>query len=143
MTIWFYGQTDAYAEFSNFSPHGIQMEGVWWTTVEHYFQAQKFVDPNYRVRIAKASTPKMAKSMGQSRAVQLWPDWDERRDLVMLAALRQKFLTHHALKAMLLSTGDEELAEASPHDFYWGIGGDGSGQNRLGLLLMQVRAELR
>ncbi|BEV10811.1 hypothetical protein ATDW_13070 [Asticcacaulis sp. DW145] len=39
MTIWFYGQTDAYAEFSNFSPHGFQMEGVWWPTVEHYFQA--------------------------------------------------------------------------------------------------------
>ncbi|BEV10810.1 hypothetical protein ATDW_13060 [Asticcacaulis sp. DW145] len=85
----------------------------------------------------------MAKSMGQSRAFRLWPDWDERRDMVMLAALRQKFSTHYKLKALLLSTGDEELAEASPHDFYWGIGGDGSGQNRLGQLLMQVRAELR
>ncbi|MFT3995769.1 MAG: NADAR family protein [Asticcacaulis sp.] len=143
MTIWFYAQTEAYAEFSNFSPHGIEMDGVWWPTVEHYFQAQKFVDSAYCARIAKASTPKMAKSLGQSRAFVIWPDWDARRDAVMAAAIRKKFGTHAALGKLLLSTEQEELAEASPNDFYWGVGGDGSGQNRLGQILMQVREELR
>ena len=40
-------------------------------------------------------------------------------------------------------TGEEELAEAAPTDFYWGVGRDGTGQNRLGHLLMRIRAELR
>ncbi|MDC7683973.1 NADAR family protein [Asticcacaulis sp. BYS171W] len=142
MTLYFYSKGEAYGEFSNFSPHGIEMDGVWWPTVEHYFQAQKFIDPNYRLKIAKASTPKMAKAMGQSRAHPIHADWDERREVVMLEAVRKKFTTHPALKTLLLSTGDETLAEASPNDFYWGAGGDGSGLNRLGEILMQVRTEL-
>lgn len=143
MTIYFYAQTEAFAAFSNFSPHGIEMEGVWWRTVEHYFQAQKFQDPAYQTIIGKASTPKMAKEMGRSRAYAIWPDWDQRREDVMLKAIRQKFRTHPEIKALLLSTGDEVLAEASPNDYYWGIGGDGSGQNRLGEILQIVRQELR
>jgi ribA/ribD-fused uncharacterized protein len=57
--------------------------------------------------------------------------------------VRRKFETHVDLRAMLLDTGDEELVEASPIDFYWGAGGDGSGKNRLGVILMEVRASLR
>ncbi len=35
-----------------------------------------------------------------------------------------------------------QIVEASPHDFFWGAGFDGSGANRLGRLLMRLRAEL-
>lgn len=140
--IYFYSQTEAFREFSNFSPHGIEMDGVWWKTVEHYFQAMKFGDEAYRDRIGKASTPKMAKALGRTRAFPIRPDWDTARDAVMLDAVRAKFRTHKTLADLLLSTGDEDLAEAAPGD-YWGIGGDGSGENRLGLILQQVRGELR
>jgi ribA/ribD-fused uncharacterized protein len=61
----------------------------------------------------------------------------------MRRGVRRKFETHADLRAMLLDTGDEELVEASPIDFYWGAGGDGSGQNRLGVILMELRASLR
>ena len=61
----------------------------------------------------------------------------------MLAALRAKFTQHDELKAVLLGTGDAELVEHTANDRYWGDGGDGSGKNRLGALLMQVRAEIR
>ncbi len=141
--IYFYSQTEAFSEFSNFSPHGIEMDGMWWKTVEHYFQAQKFSDEAYRRKIAKASSPKMAKALGRTRDFPIRPDWDVVRDAVMLAAVRAKFTTHKALTELLLSTGDEELAEAAPGDYYWGVGGDGSGENRLGLILQQVRGELR
>lgn len=143
MTIYFYSQTDAFSEFSNFSPHGIEMDGTWWKTVEHYYQAQKFDDLAYRQRIAKAATPKQAKVMGLTRERPLRPDWDEFRDKIMLEAVRKKFRTHRALADLLLSTGSEELAESAPGDFYWGVGGDGSGLNKLGKILMQVRQELR
>jgi ribA/ribD-fused uncharacterized protein len=42
MTIYFYGTRDRYGCFSNFSPHGFELDGVYWPTSEHYFQAQKF-----------------------------------------------------------------------------------------------------
>lgn len=35
-----------------------------------------------------------------------------------------------------------QIAEASPHDYFWGAGFEGSGTNHLGRLLMLVRAEL-
>ena len=40
------------------------------------------------------------------------------------------------------ANGKRLLVENAPMDFYWGCGADGSGQNRLGDILMQVRAGL-
>jgi len=143
MTIYFYSQTDPFGEFSNFAPFGVEMDGVWWRTVEHYFQAMKFDDGEYRERIRKASTPKDAKALGRTRDIPIRSDWDVARDAVVLEAVRRKFRTHKVLAELLLSTGEDTLAEAAPGDYYWGIGADGSGENRLGRILEQVRTELR
>lgn len=139
MAIYFYGTTDEYGCFSNFSRHGIAMDDGYWPTVEHYFQAQKFDVPQHRERIRRASTPKEAKRLGWSRAFPLRADWEEIKEEVM----RRKFETHVALRTLLLSTGDEEIVEDAPGDYYWGCGTDGSGKNRLGVILMEVRAWLR
>ena len=40
-------------------------------------------------------------------------------------------------------SGDAKLVEHTENDSYWGDGGDGSGRNMLGQILMQVRDELR
>ena len=142
-TVWFYAQTDPNAEFSNFAPYGVAMDGLWWPTVEHYFQAQKFHDAPYRERIRRASTPKQAKGLGMSRDLPLRDDWEAVKDALMLAALRVKFTTHPGPRALLLGTGERMIVENAPGDFYWGCGADGTGLNRLGTLLMQVRDELR
>ena len=42
-----------------------------------------------------------------------------------------------------MGTGDLELFEHTTEDLYWGDGGDGSGKNRCGVLVMQVREELK
>ncbi len=44
MTILFFVAADEYGDFSNFSRHGVELDGRYWPTVEHYFQAQKFTD---------------------------------------------------------------------------------------------------
>jgi len=49
----------------------------------------------------------------------------------------------NALKAMLLATGVEDIAEANPADSYWGVGGDGAGLNKLGKIMTRIREELR
>lgn len=38
--ICFYSRSGAYSEFSNFAPFGFEADGVFWPTMEHYFQAQ-------------------------------------------------------------------------------------------------------
>ena len=43
----------------------------------------------------------------------------------------------------VLSTGDSKLVEHTENDDYWGDGGDGSGKNMLGRILMEVRTSLR
>lgn len=141
-TIWFYAQTDPYAEFSNFAPFGVAIDDLWWPTVEHYFQAQKFHDVAHREKIRRASTPKQAKGLGMTRDIALRPDWEAVKDALMLSALKVKFATHPTPRALLLGTGERLIVENSPGDFYWGCGADGTGLNRLGTLLMQVRGEL-
>lgn len=58
----------------------------------------------------------------------------------MLHALRLKFAKGPP-RELLLATGERPLVEASPVDYFWGAGQDGTGLNRLGFLLQQVRAE--
>ena len=143
MPIYFFKPQDEYGCFSNFSPHGVELDGRYWPTVEHYFQAQKFTDAAHKDRIARSATPKDAKTLGWDRNVPIRQDWDQVRDDVMLFAVLKKFRTHQTIRHTLLSTGDEQLIENAQSDYYWGCGADGSGKNRLGQILMQVRSELR
>ena len=48
MVIRFFSQSETHREFSNFAPFGIDLDGSWWPTVENYYQAQKFTDPDLR-----------------------------------------------------------------------------------------------
>ena len=61
----------------------------------------------------------------------------------MKKCVLQKVLEYPAIKEILLNTGDEEIIEDSPIDYYWGCGKDGSGKNMLGIIIMVIRDELR
>ncbi len=141
--INFYSTTGEHGCFSNFSRHAIHLKGKKWPTSEHYFQAQKFAGEPDEEEIRKATKASEAASMGRDRKRPLRRDWESVKEQVMLEALRAKFTQHEDLKAILLGTGDAVLVEHTAKDSYWGDGGDGSGKNRLGRLLMQVREELR
>ena len=70
-------------------------------------------------------------------------DWEGIKDDIMLKALLCKFTQHKKLKKKLLDTGSKRLVEHTFNDSYWGDGGDGSGSNKLGQLLMEVRKKLQ
>lgn len=141
--IRFYRTDDDYGEFSNFSRHRIFLDGKYWPTSEHYFQAQKFENTAHQEEIRQANTPMIAAQLGRDRKKKLRRDWESAKDGVMKKAVLAKFSQHEELKALLLSTGDALLIEHTTNDAYWGDGGDGHGRNRLGQILMQVREELR
>src|SRR5262249_60400178 len=106
-------------------------------------QAQKFAGNEHQLRIDRAKTPKEAARLGRDRSVRLRRDWESAKDDVMRRAVLRKFETHQDIRDVLLGTGDEELVENAPGDYYWGCGADGSGQNKLGKILMEVRSILR
>jgi ribA/ribD-fused uncharacterized protein len=143
MAIRFYSTKDKFGEFSNFARFPFMLEGQEWPTSEHYFQAQKFPDAAYREKIRQTASPMIAARLGRSRQVPIREDWEAVKLDVMRAAVRQKFMAHSQLAALLLSTGGEELIEAAPRDNFWGSGANGGGQNWLGKILMEVRQELR
>jgi hypothetical protein len=143
--IKFYSTADEYGEFSNFAPFPIRLKNRTWPTTEHYFQAQKFAgtDDPHADAIRKAGSPMIAARMGRDRKRRLRRDWESAKVSVMREALAAKFDQHPHLRDLLLSTGDAKLVEHTDHDDYWGDGGDGSGRNMLGQLLMEIRRRLR
>ncbi|HEY1110322.1 MAG TPA: NADAR family protein [Opitutaceae bacterium] len=140
--ILFYRVNEPYGAFSNFSPHPFQLKDKVWPTSEHYFQAQKFAGTEHEEEIRLIVSPMVAARAGRSRKRPFRADWATVRDDVMREALRAKFTQHADLRELLLSTGDARLVEHTTNDSYWGDGGDGSGRNRLGELLMELRADL-
>lgn len=146
MTIYFYKAWQPYGCFSNFSPHEIIIQGIYWSTVEHYYQAQKFVGTKDEVIIPlihSAKTPEKAAELGRCSTRQVRPDWELVKTSIMGTAVLQKFRTHVAIRKILLATGEQLLVENSPTDYFWGCGANKSGQNHLGQILMSVREELR
>jgi N-glycosidase YbiA len=142
-TIEFYRPNMPYGFFSNFSRHPIRLGGKVWATSEHYFQAQKFAGTEHEEFARLAPTPREAAQIGRDRSRPLRPDWESVKDNIMRQAVRAKFTQHPELGAELLATADVQIVEHTTKDGYWGDGGDGSGKNMLGRILMEIRAELR
>ena len=85
----------------------------------------------------------IAARMGRDRKKKLRREWESVKVAVMTEAVRAKFTQHDELRTILLATGDAKLVEHTANDDYWGDGGDGSGKNMLGQVLMRVRAEFQ
>lgn len=139
--IQFYRHRDDYGFFSNFAPYPIEIDGTSWPTNEHYFQAQKFLSPELQEHIRAAKMPHDAARMGRSFSP-IREDWEMIKDDIMRSAVKAKFSQHRKLKRLLLATEGHQLVEHTSNDIYWADGGDGSGKNMLGQLLMELRAEL-
>ncbi len=142
--VLFYNRDEPYYEFTNFYRAKIKLDGKVWPTTEHYFQAQKFIGTPYVEQIRKLEAPRMAFSLSRNPQVARWrrEDWEQEKVNVMYKALLAKFSQHERLRSLLLGTGHRELIEHSPYDRFWGDGGDRTGENMLGRLLMKVRADL-
>ena len=142
--VRFYDLHEPYGEFTNFYAAPIVLDGHTWPTSEHYFQAQKYVSaPNHYETILKLATPGEAFNYVRTHKHAVRSDWANVKDDVMFKACMAKFEQHPHLRELLLSTGDRTLIEHTTNDSYWGDGGDGSGRNQLGNILMKIRHHLQ
>lgn len=142
-TINFYQVNEEYGAFSNFAKYPITLKGKQWPTSEHYFQAQKFAGHADEEEIRNADSAMKAARMGRDPNRPLRMDWEAIKDDVMREVLFVKFTQYDSLRVQLLATCDAVLFEHTGNDAYWGDGGDGSGKNTLGTLLMELREQLR
>lgn len=141
--ITFYSPAQSNGYLSNFAQYGFITDNCWFDTVEHYYQANKFIGTGHYHIIRKAPTPKMAALAGRNPLRPLRPDWEDVKLNVMLDGIRYKFSYEDKIKDWILATKNETLVEMSSKDYFWGCGASGRGQNWLGKLLMIVRDELR
>lgn len=125
---------------SNFYPCDITYEGITYPSVENAYQAAKFSDFTMKTRFINCS-PSQAKILGKKKQF-IRKDWFEVNIKVMkeLNVLKYK---HEPFKSLLLNTDELYLEETNTWgDAFWGVFGD-KGENHLGLILMEIRSELK
>lgn len=131
-------------------------EYVDFTTSEQFYMACKaahFDDESSFQLILEAPDAKSAKAIGRKVAGFDAAEWDRVSTSTMYYAIYNKFFQNHLFMEKLIATGSKVLVEASPVDRIWGVGlhedddaildeKNWLGQNRLGLVLMQVRRDV-
>jgi GTP cyclohydrolase II len=140
--IQFYEPNDDFGFLSNLALATIKVAGVEWPSSEHYYQAQKFNDPQLQRLIRQAPTPDEAFRLSREYAQSVKSDWLQLREAVMRYAVAEKFSQNPYYAYQLVATGEQVLTEHSHKDSFWGDGGDGNGRNELGQILMAVRSDL-
>lgn len=143
--------------FDNFSAFAVKWRGQLYPTVEHAYQAAKYLDDNVlwlspdsvgipvAEIIRNATSAHEAKRLGNHFSYRhLIPEgsWTERKKLsVMEELLRAKRAQHEYVQKKLTESKGIRLIEDSNTDPFWGRGPNWDGQNWLGRLWMKIRDE--
>jgi hypothetical protein len=126
-----------------YSKHGFELEGEYWPSVEHYYQAMKFENIDQQRKIREADHPKKARRLGRRRFTKMRRDWSKVKQIVMTRGIYTKCRSHPEVAEALLETDNNKLVENSQYDYFWGCGRDRRGNNVYGKVLMNVRSQLR
>jgi ribA/ribD-fused uncharacterized protein len=129
-----------YYVLSNFSAHNVVYEGITYMTAEHAYQTAKFIDDDIRTKIMNAPSAFLAREYGQFEQGRT-PNFD--KVAVMTEIMRAKRDQHADVAAVLRNTEDNVIIKNHPDDYYWGTGADGSGENMMGKIWMELRDEMQ
>lgn len=129
--------------FSNFASFAVEWRGVVWMTSEHAYQAAKFIDESIIGQIRTARSAHDAKKLAHLHEGAMDPLFGERKLDIMKEIVALKLAQHDYIKKKLIATGDRLIVEDSPTDSFWGRGPDGTGENHLGKIWMELRRELQ
>ena len=113
-------------------------------TVEHYYQAMKFYASDKRFNtILKLKNPDEARLLTKTAEYKInrRKDFDIHKFEIMEKGLWAKFTQNADAAELLKLTGDAILIKSCPVCYKCGFG-EGSGMNRIGKILMQIRAEI-
>lgn len=146
--IHFYRSNEKpYGIFSNLYRRKIIFEDIEYATSEHAYQAGKARKESVRNWITSAPSPALVAMAAHGLYVwDVTPNWSSIKVDRMRNVLIAKFTQHEDLRDILLSTGKARLVESATVknsvNLEWGEV-NGKGQNKLGILLMEVRSLLK
>ena len=154
--ICFHNPNEENGYLSNWYPAHFTVEGIEFSSMEQYMMYKKailFQDQQTAEKILGTDDVAEIKVLG--RMVQHFDEkiWREKREAIVHKGVLQKFLQNPELAEKLVETGEQMIAECAVKDRIWGIGlsmqdeerfcaDKWKGQNLLGKILMQVRAEI-
>ena len=140
---------DFYKEFgplgylANYSNHGFYKNGIFYKTVEHYYQSEKYDNLEIKNKIINAETPKEASNIGRDRGNIRIDNFKSIKNSVMFDGIYEKFSQNKDIRNKLIQTGNAIIREMTIDEYYWGVGKDLSGSNNIGKILMNVREVLK
>ncbi len=156
--IGFYHENEKYGCFSNWYAAGFDYAGMHYANSEQFMMYQKvmmFRQLDLGREILSTNDPEKCKNLGKTH----FPEfnaaiWDKTCYRIVKRGVRAKFQQNRDILEILMGTGNAILAECSQNDTKWGIGisikdparydiSKWTGKNLLGMILMEVREELR
>ena len=154
--ICFHNPEEQNGYLSNWYHSVFTVDEITFSSMEQYMMYEKAIlFQDYQTAEKILSTDDVAEIKALGRMVQHFDEeiWREKREKIVHKGVLQKFLQNPELAEKLLETGEQMIAECAVKDKIWGIGlsmGDEErfcvdkwkGQNLLGQILMQVRAEI-
>ena len=137
-----WGFLSPYAKF----PIKMEVDGNFYVfpTVEHYYQAMKFYASDERFKaILNIKNPDEARLLTKTSEYKIKrrSNFDEDKFNIMEKGLRAKFMQNPKAAEMLKSTGEAVLTKSCAVCYKCGFG-EGSGENRMGKILMKIRKEI-
>ena len=156
--IGFYHEYDEYGCFSNWYDAEFDYAGIHYVNSEQFMMYQKvlmFHRFDLGKQILNSSNPKECKDIAGQRFPEFNSHiWETTCRTVVKRGVKAKFRQNKDILEVLLGSGNAILAECSVKDAKWGIGiafddparfeiQNWKGKNYLGVILMEVRDELR
>ena len=139
--VLFYGGEFGYC-FSNFAAFSVVWRGRSWITSEHAYQAAAFDDALIIEEIFNATSAHNSLKLAIKYVDKMRPSWELEKYEVMKKICRAKLEQHPYIQETLKKSVNANLIEDSPKDSYWGRGYDWQGENNLGKVWMELRAEI-
>ncbi len=135
---------DDWYVFDSYAPFQIEWRGKQYPTAEHAFQAAHFfkTNPELAEQVRLTRSPREADDLANDNKQYDDPNWRAKRIVIMEEIVRAKYDQHPLVQETLRKSGDRPIVETNPNDAFWGWGPDRKGENMLGKIWMQLRAEL-
>ena len=159
--IGFHLTTEPYGCFSNWFYSEFTYAGIRYSCAEQYMMAQKVAlghRYDLRQKIMDERDPAKIKALAGKDSFPEFTSiksmWERNCRHIVKSGVRAKFQQNPYMLQELLDTGDALLCECAGQDRIWGIGinlqnpawhdiANWNGSNYLGIILMEVREELR
>ena len=136
-----------YIYFSPYTAHAIEVDGVVYPTVEHAYQCLRYDDPKIVSEILAARSPVKAWESSTKYKHLQKKDFRPHKREIMKRLMRAKADQHEEVRKALIDSGGLKIVKHidtyPPGDGFWDDGPDGTGDNQIGKIWMEIREELK